>query len=114
MIHFHLIFPDVIESLQHVRDIQRVHSKLIKSIRRTGLIAGRLYQATYLSHSELQLINSQATTSDRVEQLLTILIKKPVEAYRCFLAALTKTNQEHIRNLLVKKGTDKALASIQS
>ena len=88
----------------HVRDIQRVRTQLVESMRRVNRLVAALYQARHLSDQERQRINSQPTMFDRANQLLDVLSKKPMEAYQCFLDALISTNQSHLAHLLRNTG----------
>ena len=88
----------------HARDIARVRETLVESMRRVDRLVGALYQARHLSDEELQHINSLPTMFDKVNQLLDILNKKQVEAYRCFLRALSSTTQSHLVDLLENPG----------
>ena len=88
----------------HARDIARVRETLVESIRRVDRLVRALYQARHLSDGELQRINSLTTIFDKVDQLLDVISEKPVEAFQCFLGALSDTNQSHMNDLLINPG----------
>ena len=90
----------------HARDISRVRETLVESIRRVDRLVAALFQAGHLSDRERQRIKSQSTMFDKVDQLLDVLCKKPVDAYQCFLGALTNTKQSHLSDLLTNLGGD--------
>ena len=87
-----------------MRDIQRVRTQLVESMRRVNRLVAALYQARHLSDQERQRIHSQPTMFDRASELLDVLSKKPMEAYQCFLDALIRTNQSHLADLLTNTG----------
>ena len=88
----------------HAKSIARVYQQIVDSLRRTDRILTTLLGEGHLSPAEYQLIKAHPCMHEVVQHLLDALLSKPSEAYNCFLNALEETNQEHIRNLLEKKG----------
>ena len=88
----------------HARDIARVRETLVESMRRVDRLVAALFQGRHVSDRERQRINSQPTVFDKVDQLLDVISKKPVEAYQCFLRALENTRQSHLSDLLNNPG----------
>ena len=95
---------EAVDQPSHVRDIQRVRTQLVESMRRVNRLVAALYQARHLSDQERQRIKSQPTMFDRASELLDVLSKKPMEAYQCFLDALMSTNQSHLVGLITNTG----------
>ena len=95
----------------HAQAIERVRAQLVESMRRVDRLVAALYQERHLSDQERQRIISQPTMLDKADQLLDALCKKPLEAYQCFLGALSSTNQKHLGDLLTGAGS---IESIQS
>ena len=101
-----------VEPPAHVRDMERVREQVVESMRRVDRIVAALYQARHLSDQERQRINSQPTMFDRADQLLNVLCKKSLNSYQCFLGALIKTNQAHLRDLLTGAGMTQLLSKL--
>ena len=88
----------------HAKSIARVYQQIVDSLRRTDRILTALLSEGHLSSAEYQLIRAYPCMHEVVQHLLDALLSKPSEAYDCFVKALGETDQEHIRNLLEKKG----------
>ena len=97
----------------HVRALKRDGAQLIESMRRVDRLVAALFERGHLSDQERQRVNSQPTMFDRVRELMNVLVRKPPEAYQCFLEALSSTNQDHLRDLLTGAGRIKPFVGIR-
>jgi len=92
------------EDCDHVQKIKRVYQTLCECIRHPDRILTTLFERRAVTQQEQESIRSQTTLYQWTSRLLDVLSVKPASAYKCFLEALTATQQHHLRLLLDEKG----------
>ena len=65
-----------VDEAAHVRDLKRVRSTLVDSMRRVDSLIDLLFEAGHVSDNERQFINSQPTIFEQVGKLVDMLCKK--------------------------------------
>ena len=84
--------------------LQRSYSQLVNYISCTKDIAARLFQNQMMTLPELDSVQKARTMGKANENLLRMLLRKPIKVYHAFLAELQRTHQSHVLSMLANTG----------
>jgi Caspase recruitment domain len=81
---------------RHSETIESMRSNLTRCMNPDDGLLDELLAAGVITHQQDEVIRSQWTHSDRVDQLLTFVINMPDEKQEQFLVALDNNQQTHV------------------
>ena len=98
------------DTSDHAHVLRKLYHELSSTVE-AQTVACQMFQENKLTQKELESIQSKRSEPiAAAEQLLNIVMKQPRNVYGCFLEALSRAGQEHLRKIIVLESPEGQLS----